>query len=80
VGLLILIATPVARVALAAVAFAVARGKLYAVVTLVVLLILVSIGFRDKITRSAAFPGSSVPRWFSMPSCHAAFVVIVRSA
>jgi len=41
-GLLILIATPVARVALAAVAFAHARDRLYAVVSLVVLATLIA--------------------------------------
>ena len=40
-GLLILIATPVARVALAVVGFALERDRLYAVVSLIVLLILV---------------------------------------
>jgi uncharacterized membrane protein len=40
-GLLLLIATPVARVALAAVGFALEKDKLYAVVSLIVLLILV---------------------------------------
>jgi uncharacterized membrane protein len=39
-GLLLLIATPVARVALAAVGFALERDRLYAVVSLIVLLIL----------------------------------------
>ena len=39
-GILLLIATPVARVAFAAVAFAVERDKLYVVLTLVVLTIL----------------------------------------
>ena len=41
-GLLILIATPVARVFLAVVGFALARDKLYSVVALIVLLILVA--------------------------------------
>jgi len=40
-GLLILIATPVARVALAAVGFALERDRLYTVVSLIVLVILV---------------------------------------
>jgi uncharacterized membrane protein len=39
-GLLLLIATPVARVALAVVGFALERDRLYAVVSLIVLLIL----------------------------------------
>ena len=39
-GLLLLIATPVARVAVAAVGFALERDRLYAVVSLIVLLIL----------------------------------------
>jgi uncharacterized membrane protein len=39
-GLLLLIATPVARVALAAVGFALERDRLYTVVSLIVLLIL----------------------------------------
>ena len=39
-GLLILIATPVARVALAVVGFALERDRLYAVVSLIVLVIL----------------------------------------
>jgi uncharacterized membrane protein len=40
-GLLLLIATPVARVALAAVGFALERDRLYTVVSLIVLVILV---------------------------------------
>jgi uncharacterized membrane protein len=41
-GLLLLIATPVARVALLAVAFAVQRDRLYVVVTLIVLAVLLA--------------------------------------
>jgi uncharacterized membrane protein len=41
-GLLLLIATPVARVGLAAVGFAMERDRLYVVVSLIVLLILVA--------------------------------------
>lgn len=40
-GLLLLIATPVARVTLAAVGFALQRDRLYAIVSLIVLIILV---------------------------------------
>jgi uncharacterized membrane protein len=40
-GLLLLIATPVARVALAVIGFALERDRLYAVVSLIVLVILV---------------------------------------
>jgi uncharacterized membrane protein len=41
IGLLLLIATPVARVALAAIGFALEKDRLYAVVSLIVLAILV---------------------------------------